>query len=757
MFPLLEARRSFGRLSWPSVFVLILTSVASASLFAVADPLLLAPLPFPRAGELISIAPPLDLARRLKPPELARLADALRQSPLIASSSSVRSGSLEELPGASGSAGAHYVVGPAFFETLGVAPVRGQTLTPSHSTSVPPAVMIRERLWARLGSDPAIAGRSVSLGKTRVQVIGVVSDRSGFPADAVVWSAAGHDEIAKNLPTIARMRPGATVAQVSSQFPQIIIRPLEDLIRPRQRLTLWLVLASAAAMGLIGWLQLSALLLSRLTSRSRELAVRTACGASAGRIRAELAIDTAAHALVASSVVLVALPAAAALVSTFIGSAFPEWNLERPGLRSYVYACMVIAGAAGAAHIAAVTVLDKHLKRAFSLRQAGEWSLTPSIRRTRTWLLFTQVAVTVGLLYATSLAAVSYAAATSVPLGYEPAGVFGLRTANLDGAPLSERIAHTSRLRQSMERIRLVPGVTSVTSAFRRPLQSGAMKGTLRIPERPACERRTVRTNYVESGYFQTLSIAMIEGRTMRPFEGGAIIDQRLARELAACGAGLGDLLQVTSHRAPIVGVAASVAENLGGPDTEPMVYLPDVFGMADTVLIRTDGSPAALSEARAILTAEAAGSADVGVFALQDDWQRHAAPSRTRLALLALIAVLSTALALVGISGSVAQFARLRRREIAIRVALGAPSTAIQKSLAGSVAGVVIAGTIAGTAAGAAISRVVASLWPGAQWLNPSIALALSASFAGVGVLMAAIPARRARSAAPLSLLRHD
>lgn len=754
----LEAPRSLRRLSWPSVIVLVLTSVASASLFSVADPLLLAPIPFPRADELISIAPPLDLSRRLKPPELARLAEELRQSPLLDSSSSVRPGSFDELPGGSADQGVtHHVVGPAFFETLGIRPIRGRTLTTSRSMPLHVPVVIRESLWARLGRDPSIVGRTVSIGKTPVQVIGIVADTSAFPVDTSVWSAADRDEVERNLPTIARMRPGVTVAQVRSRFPELIVRPLEDIIRPRQRLTLWLVLASAVAMALIGWLQLSALRLSRLISKSRELAVRIACGASARRVRAELAIDTAVHVLVAVSVVLFALPIAAALVSRFIGSGFPEWNLQRPGLRSYVYACLITAGAASAAHVAAVALLEKHLQRSLSLRQAGEWSLTPLIRRTRTWLLFLQVAVTVSVLYGTTLASVSYAKTTSVPLGYEPTGVFGIAPANLNGAALSERIAYRSRLQQSADRLRIVPGVLRVTTAFRRPLQTGAMKGTLQIPERPACKRRTVRTNYVDPHYFQTLSIAILEGRTTGAFEHGAVVDQRLARELAECGAGIGDLLQVTSHRMPIVGIVSTVAENLGGPATEPLVYLPDVFGMAETVLIRTDGSAAALSAAREILAADIGASANVAVFALQDDWRRHAAPSRARLSLLAAIALLSSALALVGIAGSVAQFARLRRREIAIRVALGASASAIQKGLVGSVVGVVFTGTIAGAAGGAAASRVVASQWSGAQWLDTSLAVGLSVSFAVVGLLIAAIPASRARSAAPLSLLRNE
>lgn len=759
MIPLLlEARRSVRRLAWSAIAVMVLTSVASASLFSIADPLLLAPLPFPHADQVISIAPPFELSRRMKTEALALITEEVRQSPMLDSAARVRQGFTHELPGAAvDSSIVHYVVGPDFLQTLGVRPVLGRTLTPADATAVPRPVMMRESLWARYGHDASRIGRTVSLGTSDVRVVGVVADGSAFPATATLWSAAEPGELAATLPTIARMRPGITIDQVRSRFPALVIGTLEDIVRPRQRLTLWLVLASAAGMALIGWLQLSSLLLSRLTSRSRELAVRAACGASARRIRAELAVEGAVHVCVAMSVVLLALPMAAGLVSGLMGASFPDWKLEAPGIRSYLYAFLVTIGAATASHLTAWLILEKHYQRSLSLRHASEWSMTPSISRTRTVLLFAQVAVTASVLYATALASLNFARITSVPLGYKPEGVFGITPRAPQFASLQERLAHKVRLEEAAARIRLLPGVMSVAPAFRRPMQTGAMRGTARIPRRPDCAPRTVRTNYVGSEYFRTLSIAVLDGRVMHPIENAAVIDQRFARELADCGAVIGDLLQVTSHRLPIVGVVAVVAENLGGLPTEPQVYLPDVFGVAETLLIRTGGTTAAIASAREMLAADFRGPADASVLTLLDDWNRHAAPSRARLGLLALMASVSGLLALVGICGNVAQFAWVRRREIALRLALGASGAVIRRRLVGSVVAAVVMGTLAGTAVGVAISRVAASQWHGAQWLDTSFAVGLSVSFAIVGLVAAAIPVRRALLSAPMSLLRND
>jgi len=755
---LLEARRSARRLAWPAITVMVLTSVASASLFSIADPLLLAPLPFPRAERLISIAPPFDLSRRLKTEALADVTEEVLQSQLLDSVATVRPGFIHELPGVEADPSiVHYVVSADFLRTLGVSPVLGVALAPGDANALPRRVMMRESLWARFGHDASRIGQTVSIGSSDVQVVGVIADRSAFPASATVWSAAEAGELAATLPTLARMRPEVTIDQVRSRFPALRVAPFEDLVRPRQRLTLWLVLTSAVAMAVIGWLQLSALLLSRLTSRSRELAVRAACGASARRIRGEVAVEGAVQVVVATCVVLLALPMAAGLVSGLMGASFPEWKLPAPGMRSYLYAFLVTLGAAAAAHLTALLMLDKHYQRSLSLRQAGEWSVTPSISRTRYVLLFMQVALTASLLYATVLASLNFARMTSVPLGYEPRAVFGVTPKVLVGASLPQRIAHKARLEHSADRIQRVPGVIGVTTAFRRPMQTGAMRGTARIPRRPDCAPRTVRTNYVGPEYFRTLTIAVLEGRAMQASENAAVIDQRLARDLAACGVVIGDHLQVTSHRLPIVGVVAIVAENLGGLPTEPQVYLPDVFGMAETLLIRTDGSTAAIRSAREMLAADFGSFADAQVLALIDDWKRHAAPSRARLALLALMAIVAGVLALVGISANVAQHAWLRRREIAIRMALGASAVVIRRRLVWSVAAVVVMGTLVGTAAGAAASRIAASHWHGARWLDTSFAVGLSVSFAVVGLVAAAIPVGRALLSAPMSLLRND
>lgn len=754
---LLEARRSARRLSWASVVVAVFTSVAGTALFAVADPLLLAPLPYQRADQLVSIAPSFDLARRLKARELAAAAVELRRSPLFTALAHVRPGVPGEVLDAAPDGIAHYVVGPGFLRTLGVEPLRGRDVEAADAATSPASVVIREGLLARLEGGRASIGDIVSIGTNRVRVVGVVRDSQVFPARAALWSAATTAEVDDAVPALARMRQGSTLEQARSQFPGLEFHLLEDVIRPRQRLTLWLLLASACAMILIGGFQTLALQLTRLSSRSREFAIRSACGATSQRIGAELAVDAAVHGTVAVAATLLLLPPASFLASRLLVGSFPDWSHDGPDLRAFLYAGTAALCATTASTMIAALVFRRQLGRAPSLRQAGEWSLTPALRRARVVILAGQVAVSVAVLYGTVLALKNFATITSVSLGYDPRGVFGLiRPAAVPGS-LAARVAHKALLEEASERVRRIPGVLDAAATLRRPLQAGAMKGTAQLPARPECGRRTVRTNYVHPRYFSTLSIPITAGRPMRVSESAAVIDARLAVELAACGGGIGDLLQVTSHRLPIVGVASTVLENLGGIAVEPQVYLPDVFGIAETVLVRTNGEAAALGAASEMIDAMMTDGGRVTVVVLQDDWARHAAPSRARAFVLGGLGVVAATLAAFGVAGNVSQSARLRRREIAVRLVLGASPGAVRKIFIVPLARVVAVGAVVGSAAGMGISRVVASYWHGATWMDGTTATGLACAVAGLGLILPALHVRRAITAAPLSLLHHD
>lgn len=746
----------FRRLSWPLIGVLSLTTIASASLFSIADPLLLAPLPYPHASELIVIEAPLELSRRLMPRDLERLSAQLEETALFVSRATVRAAFPEELSGgAPEPAVVHYVVGPEFFATLGIPALRGRSLGPAdlHEAS-PRSVVIDESLWrARFARDPSALGTTVTFGGQQGRIAGIVSSRSAFPGGATLWSVGGRTD-ASELPNLARLAPGVTIEDVRARFPSLVVTALDDHVRPRQRLTLWLILGSAVAMAMIGWLQAAMLRFSRLTAGLRENAIHAALGASPARLRARASLESLAVLIVTLVIGLICLGPVTALLGRAIASGFPEWNLQTHAVRLFGFAVLVAVGGAAISHLSAAHFLKNSGALAVCFRPAVVLAPPPFIGRRLNVIVAIQVAATVGLLYGTSLALQTFAHLATAPLGYTPQNVFALLPGG-EGTPM--RADQHARQQDSLARIRALPGVLSATTAFRRPSQAGAFQGTARSSRTTAFTPRTVRVNYVGDDYFATLGIPILEGTAPGPIAGGVVIDASLARELAAADLGLGDVLQVTSHRETIVGIVGDVAQNASGITAHPEVYFRDAFVRAQTFLVRTDGSRRALAGVTEILADEFEQDGEVIAMPLSDDWRRVTAPARARLLLLTAIALASSLLAVAGVAANVAYTIQLKRKEFGLRLALGAPVLPAARRLVAGTAGIVATGSAAGLGASLAIARTTAATWYGVPWFDPLSAAGAVALFSIVAIASAAWPLRRALETPFMHLLRDE
>jgi ABC-type antimicrobial peptide transport system permease subunit len=747
----------FRRLSWPLIGVLSLTSVASAGLFSIADPLLLAPLPYPKSYELISIEAPLELSRRLMPRELERLSVQLEETPLVASRATVRAGFAEELSGgAVDPAVVHYVVGPEFFSTLGIPVLHGRPLDRAdlHDAS-PRSVVIDESLWrTRFARDLSALGATASFGGQQGRIVGIVSTESAFPAGGTIWSVGGRADPSE-LPNLARLAPGVSIDDLRARFPGLVVTTLEEHVRPKQRLTLWLILGSAAAMVVIGWLQAAMLRLSRLTARLRENAIHAALGASPARVRARTGLESLAVLLVTLAITLTCLRPVTALLARVIAAGFPEWNVQAPTMRPFGFAVLAAVGGAVMSHVAATSFMVNSGALAVSLRPAAVLSPPSFLGRRLSLIVAIQVAATVGLLYGTSLALQTFARLSATPLGYRPENVYALLPSGVEGLPV--RTDLFARQQESLVRMRALPGVLSATTAFRRPSQTGAFQGTARSARASAFSPRTVRVNYVGDDYFSTVGIPILEGTAPGRIAGGVVIDSTLARELAAANLGIGDVLQVTSHREAIVGIVGDVAQSASGITPHPQVYFRDAFSRAQTFLVHTDGSRRALAGVTGILANEFGQDGEIVAMPLSDDWRRVTAPARARVLLLMAIALASCALAIAGIAANVAYTMRLKRKELGLRLALGAPAFSAARGLVAGTAGIVAFGCAAGLGASLTIARTMAATWHGVQWFDPVSAAGAVALFSLVALASAAWPLRRAFDAPFMFLLREE
>jgi predicted permease len=686
-----------------------------------------------------------------------------------------------------------------FFDVIGLRPQLGRLLGPADfAAGAPAAAVIGADLWRRtFGSDPAIVGSPMMLDGRPVTVVGVTPPKfTGLNLGSVfeVWTPlTGRDESSadrgsRSLSIVGRLRRGVELEQADAQvraiadrlgaaYPDSNMGTLEKPDRARPMVALRhtrmhpsfregqegmisvIVLAAVLLVLVIACANVASLLLSRATSRGREMAIRVALGA--GRMRLVRLM------LTESLILGVAGAGLGLLFALWTGDALPSFfpadqarQLDASvDMRVLAYTLAISFVASLLFGLAPALHAMRTSAPAVLRGEGGRTSDGPGLSRARGALVVAQVALAMVLLVCSGLLLRSLSNALGTDLG------FATRSAVLANVELpADRTPERGRLYfdEVLQRVRALPGVRSATLTRALPLSGTGRRG-FRIDgyqPRPG-EDTEFPHNTVEPQFFETMQIPIVDGRGFEPDDGPqaarvAMVNELFARRYFAGRAVGRQITDSGGARMTIVGVARSVKFRTEAP----LVYYPlaQSFTRRVGLLARTDGDPLALADTIRRTVASIDRDASVyRVTSLEAHLAESVAGDRLTATLVAGCGLMALVLALVGLYGVVSFAVGRRTREIGVRVALGAGPRQVIRLVLGEGFRVVIVGIVLGVAGAVAAARFLQSLLFGVTASDPATIIAVAAMLGFMTALAAALPARRALAVNPVVALRQE
>jgi putative ABC transport system permease protein len=678
------------------------------------------------------------------------------------------------------------------FDALGVKPLLGRAITADDSrTGAAPVMLLGHKLWQeRFGGDRNVVGRSLQIGQTTYSIVGVA------PRDFRFHSLTAPDAIVSmrmpvTAPTgrtngwtfmVARLKPGTTLAraegelnaisrQLETEYPQAnqgsqyFLIPLRDALLGESKTALFLLLGAVAVVLLIACTNVANLLLARSLARQGEMALRKALGAGQGRLAVQLVAESLVLSVAAGGVgLLMALWGSSALVRMI-----PE-SVRVPGLADVHINVSVLAFALlvtiattivfGMVSLATVRFVDARAV----LVAGGKASMSTGARRATSWLVGAEVAFAVVLLLGAGLILKTFAGLLSVNPGFSYDRVMTVALA-LPGERYRESAAREGFYRRAFAALRSVPGVAAVGTAAVTPLTGNNWTIGLRRTDKPLPTNERppeVGWQVASGGYFQALQIPLRSGRFFTDADGptgmlSVIVSDELAKTYFPGESALGKRVAIGDSTAEIVGIVGSIRRAGLRDAPRADMYLPFERqpSTGTTLFVRTSGDPEFLlaSMLRAIKDIEP-GVVVRETRSLSDVASESVRATRLLLSLLGFFAVTALVLAVVGIYGVMSYVVRQRTREIGTRIALGARSGSIVWLVIRQGARISIAGAAVGLAVGIGAGRVLDSVLFGITAHDPVVLLCAPAVLVLATLVACWIPARRAASVDPARTL---
>lgn len=696
-------------------------------------------------------------------------------------------------------------VSGTFFATLGVTAALGRTLQPADDVPGAPAVLVLSHAtWRdRFGADAAIVGRTVTLDGDAQTIVGVMPDGFDYPRGAEFWGpiapglaaasaiwktdalatvgvlfyvarlrdGVGLEAAADELSTIGRrLDAGRAGARVGSR---VMAVPFEAHVVGPVRQALWALLGAVGVLLLIACVNVSGLMLTRASRARREHAIRLAIGASDRDLARLWLLESAVIAVLGGVLGLLSASAFTTSMLALAPEGIPRLASARINLPVAAVALAVTALAAIGCGLAPLR-LARGVSLTDALGDAGRVTAGSRPRRWRTALLVAQIAMAVVLLVTAGLVSRSFQALRAVDLGFQSTNVLSLQV-----DPRIEPVRVNTWMTTLIDGLAAHPAIERVGAVALRPLGLGPIgQGTTVVldgqPETPETAAANPLLNYqvVTPGYFDTMRIRVLSGRvfTAEDRDGGervAVVGESTARRLWPGRTAVGQRLLTSSFDqrdgAPdtawrrVVGVVADVRYR-GLDEVSLDLYDPhtQVTQAATDLVVRTAGPPLA---AAAIVTEQvrrlAPGAIVDGVTTLDTLVSRAWAPWRFGAWVFSLFAAVATALTAIGLFSVVALDVAERRREFAVKLAVGATAADVARSVVRTAAVVAGGGLLLGLGMATLASTAVQGLLFGVPRTDTATYAAVAF---GVTLVVAAatwVPMRRAMRVAPAEVLR--
>ncbi len=686
-------------------------------------------------------------------------------------------------------------VTPDVFPLLGTAPLRGRTLLPDDARHGAPAVAVLDHsLWtARFGSDSSLVGRDITIDGRRHTVIGVMPPRFSIPAtSAVIWTPlslanAMADRGNRYLRVLARLAPGVTLERARSQMDAIAAALAQEHPETNRSWSINMMSvtemvvgtqfrrAVLALLGVVGFVLLIAcantanLQLARGAARRREIAVRTALGATRRRITTQLLTESVLLGLIAG-VLGVALARAGLELLRAVGTEtvprLADVRLDGPVL---AFTAIVALGS-GVLFGLLPAVRASRSDIGEVLKEGGRAEAQGGAGKgIRAALVVAEVSLSLILLIGAGLLMRSFMRLQAVDVGFTPTNVAAVRLRLPESSyPDPERTG--TFYAALLDRIRQLPGVTDAAGVSSAPF-AGPNTGNVFVREdRPLLAREQAPDadyRVITPGYLRTLGIRLIRGRDVSAFDRkGApevvLISELMARRYWPGEDPLGRRIRVGDIvKGPvftIVGVVADVRYmSRESPEVRPMMYFSALARppRSMTVVVRTTGAAASATAIR-----EAVASFDPALppptLNSMDELMGEAmATPRFAFVLFAIFAGAALVLAAVGVYGVMSYLVRQRTHEFGVRSALGASPGTLVRSVVGGALRLTLAGVALGLAGAWLLTQSITSLLFEVSATDPLTFVGIALLLTAIGVLASALPARRAARADPLLALR--
>ena len=784
-----------------AVITLALGIGANTAIFSIVNAVLLRPLPYPDAdrimvlnesanGQEFSVSLPNYQDWKRDNNVFKYLAITRRESRNL---SGIPGREAERIPCAS--------VSEEFFKVIGLTPKLGRTFNEEEEKAGgPPAVVISDRLWQHaFARDTSVLGQTIKLHNQAFTVVGVMPAEMNSPQDTDVWFPFARRivpfwqdrTIHPMLFVWGRLKPGVSVdqartemkaiaARLANEYPatnagaSISITPLLESLIGKYRTNLTLLLGAVGLVLLIACANVANLFAARGAARAREFAIRVAVGATRRQIIRQLLVESFLIALLGG---MLGLFIAAWVRDALVGlapqgvSRFQDISFDLPVL-SFTFV------------IALVTTMLFGLWPAWQTSrgdvqvalQSGSHSSGVSLaaKRTRDWLVISEIALTLTLLVAAALVLKSFSRMQSLQLGYEPRGLITARM-ELPFRVYSTREKMGTFTNLLLEKVRALPGVQSVGIGSNSPLMGGWQTSFYRegIPIPTSSQMPSANLEAIGGDYFATFKLPLLRGRTFNAGDTAnsprvIVIDQALAEQYFPGEDPLGKRLSVDVGNdnegyafAEIIGVVARMRFHAFDETAPvPVIYCStaQAYRAGLGLFVRAGSGVKALDKPiRDIVSSIDPNQPVFDVRLMQDRVEDTWGTQRLLTFLFSIFAGLALLLAMIGLYGLLAYTTLKRVREIGVRMALGARPGQIRALVLSHGMRLLLIGSGIGLLAAFALSRVLQSVLFEVKGIDPRIYLGVGLILFGATFLASWLPARRASRVDPMVSLRTE
>jgi len=799
-----------------AILALALGIGANTAIFSVLDQVMLRPLPFPDSERIMSVHRhfPNGDGRSVSIPKFV----AWREVKAFESMAAYDFGGITLNLGNGDRpdpvTAVHVTSG--FFDVFGVKPILGRTFTGAEdSPNTGRFAVLTYDLWKnRLGGDREIVGRTLTMNSEPYSVLGILPKSYAPDPPADLYLPQQFDVNSTNQGHIyyvaGRLRPGASAASAEAELKVIGDRfrkahpdtmdekesvgvvPLRVAIGGEVRFALLILAGAVSFVLLIACANVANLLLARAAGRQREIAIRTAIGASRGRIMRQLLTESMMLAVGGGAAGLLVGAVGIRLLLAFSPGNIPRINDPEHAAGSvtfmdwrvlaFLFGISLLTGLLfGLLPAARASRLDVNSVLKESSGRSGSGARH---NRLRGLLVISEITLAVVLLAGAALMIRTFAGLRSVSTGFDAANVLTMKT-SISGARYSTTAQTETMVRQATERIEALPGVEYAACTIMLPMEGGidipfSIVG--RTPKDGSKWEGDEYWRYVSPHYFEAMGIPLLRGRYFDRRDTGSssrtvIINEALAKKYwpkedplghqMLIGKGLGPEFEEPARE--IVGVVGSVTEAGLGNGKVPVMYVPQgqvtdgITKLGAGLLplswtIRTKGDPlSAGTPAQHEFESLDAQLAPSKVLTMTQVIAQSTARGNFNVLLLTVFAAVALSLAAVGIYGLMSYAVQQRTQEFGIRMALGADRGKIMRMVLGQSMILAGIGTVIGLVAAVGLTRLLAGLLFGVKSTDPLTYGMVAVTLAAVALFAAFVPARRATRVDPMLALRHE